>query len=311
MDQDITWYGDRPHPSWHCVRWGPSSPHGKEHSGTGRDLQSPSPQKISSDKYWRIVDRLQLEKSKKGEIIKYVIVQFKFNIKFIGATLCNVHDRCVRVTDAYDQIMCCCAILWICGVRDIMLLRWKTVPGIWNPVAEITLCTIRLQYKCRLMLQNLMDVFVCLGLRLMRKWLLKRRCWWMFFCCPSNCIMHQNILHDSSVLCWGFNCDLFCQVQSLRSAVCGLALKCLADMYRYLKKDMVGVSNTCHCLCIFAGYQWLSSIFESQHLLITCVAEIPMHCIWWRFDWPIGLTLRLYDWTVSSDYLSFYFQFLH
>ena len=33
MDQDTTWYGDRPWPRWHCVRWGPSSlPHGKGHS---------------------------------------------------------------------------------------------------------------------------------------------------------------------------------------------------------------------------------------------------------------------------------------
>jgi len=26
MDQDTTWYGGRPRPRWHCVRWGPSSP---------------------------------------------------------------------------------------------------------------------------------------------------------------------------------------------------------------------------------------------------------------------------------------------
>ena len=26
MDQDTTWYGDRPRPRRHCVRWGPSSP---------------------------------------------------------------------------------------------------------------------------------------------------------------------------------------------------------------------------------------------------------------------------------------------
>jgi len=32
MDQDATWYGGRPRPKWHCVRWGPSSPHGKRHS---------------------------------------------------------------------------------------------------------------------------------------------------------------------------------------------------------------------------------------------------------------------------------------
>jgi len=26
MDQDATWYGGRPRPRRHCVRWGPSSP---------------------------------------------------------------------------------------------------------------------------------------------------------------------------------------------------------------------------------------------------------------------------------------------
>jgi len=26
MDQDATWYGGRPRPRQHCVRWGPSSP---------------------------------------------------------------------------------------------------------------------------------------------------------------------------------------------------------------------------------------------------------------------------------------------
>jgi len=26
MDQDTTWYGGRPRPRWHYVRWGPSSP---------------------------------------------------------------------------------------------------------------------------------------------------------------------------------------------------------------------------------------------------------------------------------------------
>jgi len=31
MDQDATWYGGRPRPRRHCVRWGPS-PHGKGHS---------------------------------------------------------------------------------------------------------------------------------------------------------------------------------------------------------------------------------------------------------------------------------------
>jgi len=29
MDQDTTGYGVRPQARWHCVRWGPSSPHGK------------------------------------------------------------------------------------------------------------------------------------------------------------------------------------------------------------------------------------------------------------------------------------------
>ena len=33
MDQDATWYGGRPRPRPHCVRWGPSSPsHKKGHS---------------------------------------------------------------------------------------------------------------------------------------------------------------------------------------------------------------------------------------------------------------------------------------
>jgi len=39
---------------------------------------------------------------------------------------------------------------------------------------------------------------------------------------------------------------LLWQVQSLRSVVSSLALKCLADMFRYLKKDMVAVSFTFH-----------------------------------------------------------------
>ena len=26
MDPGVTWYGSRPRPRWHCVRWGPSSP---------------------------------------------------------------------------------------------------------------------------------------------------------------------------------------------------------------------------------------------------------------------------------------------
>jgi len=30
--QDATWYGGRPRSRRHCVRWGPSSPHGKVHS---------------------------------------------------------------------------------------------------------------------------------------------------------------------------------------------------------------------------------------------------------------------------------------
>jgi len=32
MDQDVTWCGGSPRPRPHCVRWGPSSPHGKGHS---------------------------------------------------------------------------------------------------------------------------------------------------------------------------------------------------------------------------------------------------------------------------------------
>jgi len=32
MDQDATWYGGRPWPKWHCIRWGPSSTHPKGHS---------------------------------------------------------------------------------------------------------------------------------------------------------------------------------------------------------------------------------------------------------------------------------------
>jgi len=30
MDQDAAWYGSRPRPTRHCVRWGPSSPSPKE-----------------------------------------------------------------------------------------------------------------------------------------------------------------------------------------------------------------------------------------------------------------------------------------
>jgi len=32
MDQDATWYGGRPWPKWHCIRWGPNSTHPKRHS---------------------------------------------------------------------------------------------------------------------------------------------------------------------------------------------------------------------------------------------------------------------------------------
>ena len=32
MDEDATWFGGRPHPRRHCVRWGPSSPPLKGHS---------------------------------------------------------------------------------------------------------------------------------------------------------------------------------------------------------------------------------------------------------------------------------------
>jgi len=32
MDQDAIWYGGRPRPSTHCVRWGPNSPPPKGHS---------------------------------------------------------------------------------------------------------------------------------------------------------------------------------------------------------------------------------------------------------------------------------------
>jgi len=34
MDQDATWYGYKPRPRPHCVRWGPSSTNGKGHSST-------------------------------------------------------------------------------------------------------------------------------------------------------------------------------------------------------------------------------------------------------------------------------------
>jgi len=32
INQDVTWYGGRPWHSRHCVRWGPTSSNGKEHS---------------------------------------------------------------------------------------------------------------------------------------------------------------------------------------------------------------------------------------------------------------------------------------
>jgi len=32
MDQDATWYGGRPQPWPHCVRWGPAPPSKKGHS---------------------------------------------------------------------------------------------------------------------------------------------------------------------------------------------------------------------------------------------------------------------------------------
>jgi len=34
MDQGATWYGGRPRPRRHCVRWRPSYPHGKGHSSS-------------------------------------------------------------------------------------------------------------------------------------------------------------------------------------------------------------------------------------------------------------------------------------
>jgi len=40
MDQDATWYGARPRPKPHCVRWGPSSP-------TERDTSAPTFRPIS------------------------------------------------------------------------------------------------------------------------------------------------------------------------------------------------------------------------------------------------------------------------
>jgi len=53
-----------------------------------------------------------------------------------------------------------------------------------------------------------------------------------------------------------------CQVQNLRSMVCVLALKCLADMYRYIKRDMVGVrirriifsTYYTHCIDVYAVF---------------------------------------------------------
>ena len=38
MYQDITWYGVRPQPRRHCVRWGPSSPPLKRHSPNFRPM---------------------------------------------------------------------------------------------------------------------------------------------------------------------------------------------------------------------------------------------------------------------------------
>jgi len=42
MDQDATWYGDRPRPRPHCVRWGPSSPKGAQPSIFGTYLLWPN-----------------------------------------------------------------------------------------------------------------------------------------------------------------------------------------------------------------------------------------------------------------------------
>jgi len=39
MDQDATWYGDRPRPRRHCVRWDPETPlKGAEQSPTFRSM---------------------------------------------------------------------------------------------------------------------------------------------------------------------------------------------------------------------------------------------------------------------------------
>jgi len=45
MDQDTTWYGGRPRPRQHCVRWGPCSP---RESGKGHS----SPQNFLSTLLW-------------------------------------------------------------------------------------------------------------------------------------------------------------------------------------------------------------------------------------------------------------------
>jgi len=41
MDQDATWCRGRPLPRWHCITWGPSSPHGKGHSSPPPPLFGP------------------------------------------------------------------------------------------------------------------------------------------------------------------------------------------------------------------------------------------------------------------------------
>ena len=44
MDQDPTWYGGRPRPRPHCVRWNPAPPHRKGHSSPHfRDLRTWGP----------------------------------------------------------------------------------------------------------------------------------------------------------------------------------------------------------------------------------------------------------------------------
>jgi len=39
MDQDATWYGGKPWPKWHRIRWEPSSTHSKGHSSTPQFLR--------------------------------------------------------------------------------------------------------------------------------------------------------------------------------------------------------------------------------------------------------------------------------